>query len=134
MNPITKIGLMRHFPATRGPPARGMSTVADIQAWMREYDKSAGDPGTCRSRGHLLAAPLCKSTPSRALATAHSIYTGPIIKTDLLPEPVIQPFNTGLQVAKFFGWRWLLRLAWLTLALVPARGEAAVSRRHRGCR
>lgn len=113
MTPATKIGLMRHFPVTRGPPARGLTTVADIQAWMREYDKSQVIPAavdlgdTCWQRCYA-------STSSRALATAQSIYTGPIIKTDLLREPVIQPFNTGRLKLPFFGWRWLLRLAWLT--------------------
>jgi hypothetical protein len=90
-----------------------MSTAADMQAWMREYDTSQVIPapvdlgGTCWQRCYA-------STSSRALATAQSIYSGPIIKTDLLCEPVIQPFKTGRLKLPLFGWRWLLRLAWLT--------------------
>jgi broad specificity phosphatase PhoE len=113
MTGTTQIGLIRHFKVVRGPPPRGLSTVADLQAWMSEYDKSHIIPGPV-DLGDVAWEHCYASTSPRALETARAIYPGPIITSDLLREPVIQPFKTGGLRLPFVAWRWLLRLAWMT--------------------
>lgn len=88
-------------------------TAADVHTWRREYD-SSGVVVVPVDLGGVAWQHCYASTSSRALETARATYTGPITATPLLREPDIQPFNTGRLQLPYAGWRWLLRLAWMT--------------------
>lgn len=50
----------------------------------------------------------------RAVATASAIFNGPIEKTALLREPELAQFQTGALRLPVWGWRWILRLSWMS--------------------
>lgn len=114
MSPATKIGLIRHFEVARGMPGRGLMTAADVHAWMLDYEQSEVIPRTV-DLGDVAWARCYASTSPRALTTAQAVFTqGPIIARDELREPAIRPFETGRLKLPYGGWRWLLRLAWMS--------------------
>jgi broad specificity phosphatase PhoE len=108
-----KIGLIRHFEVVRGMPTRGLMTAADVHTWMREYDL-ADVIARSVDLGDVDWVRCYASTSARALKTANTIFNGPIVAKDQLLEPGIQQFDTGRLKLPYTGWRWLLRLAWMT--------------------
>ncbi|BBF94336.1 histidine phosphatase family protein [Blastochloris tepida] len=107
-----RLGLVRHFEVTHGPPA-GWVSVADIARWIEDYD--AADVRHKPVDLGPLPWPRCiSSTAPRALTTARALYQGDIETLPQLCEPKLNPFRTGELRLPFAGWRMLLRLAWMT--------------------
>jgi broad specificity phosphatase PhoE len=107
-----KIGLVRHFKVKSEQPARWI-TAQEIHQWLQDYDcaeieMSIGDLGS-----HSFSR-CFSSNCTRAVRTAEALYPGRIEQTQLLREPNIRCFQTGSLKLPYAGWRWVLRLAWLT--------------------
>jgi broad specificity phosphatase PhoE len=106
-----RIGLIRHFPVTLPFPS-GWITASDLQEWLKHYDRAAIDDGEF-SVGEIEWRICLSSDMQRARATAEAVFEGEIEHTPSLREPQIQPFNTGNLRLPFWGWRWMVRLAWM---------------------
>jgi broad specificity phosphatase PhoE len=116
-----RIGLIRHFEVVRGMPGPGLMTAAALQTWLADYDASDIRAKPVDLGG--LAWDRCLSSDSpRALRTATAIYDGPIVATPLLREPNLRPLRTGGLRLPYWGWRSILRLAWMTSH--PSQREA----------
>ncbi|MGE0024018.1 MAG: histidine phosphatase family protein [Hyphomicrobium sp.] len=114
MRSVTTIGLIRHFPVARGLPSRAsMMTAADVKSWYDEYERSDVIAKGVDLGGVDWRRCYASSSP-RAQQTAQAIFQGPIVELDQLREPNIRQFDTGALKLPFAGWRWLLRLAWMT--------------------
>jgi len=113
MKPVTTIGLIRHFEVARGLPERGLMTAADVKAWYQEYERSEVTAKEV-DLGGIDWRHCYSSSAARAHQTAKAIFPGPIVAMDQLREPDIRQFDTGALKLPFGGWRWLLRLAWMT--------------------
>jgi len=107
-----RIGLLRHFPVERNLP-QGWPTAAELQLWRESYDTSGTLVGKFDSGGVHWEACL-SSDLSRAMITARSVFNGNVESTPLLREAEFDPFQTGSVRLPVWGWRWLLRFAWMT--------------------
>lgn len=95
-------------------PARGLMTAGDVHAWMLEYEQSDVIPRYV-DLSEVAWTRCYASTSPRALKTARALFDqGAIVTKDELREPDIRQFGTGRLKLPYGGWRWLLRLAWLT--------------------
>jgi broad specificity phosphatase PhoE len=118
-----RIGLVRHFPVTEAWPS-GWLTSNDLQQWRRRYEVAEPIVGPIDVSG--VAWQRCFSSDlRRAHVTAQAAYAGNIITTPLLREAEFLLFATGSFRMPVWGWRTLLRLAWLTghKSQRPARDE-----------
>jgi broad specificity phosphatase PhoE len=107
-----RIGLVRHFPVTEAWPD-GWLTSDDLQQWRRRYD--AAEPIVESVDVGAVTWQRCFSSDlKRAHITAQAAYAGNIVTTPLLREAEFLPFATGSFRMPVWGWRTLLRLAWLT--------------------
>ncbi len=107
-----RIGLVRHFPVTEAWPG-GWLTSDDLQQWRHRYELAEPIIGPIDVRG--VAWQRCFSSDlKRACVTAQKAYAGTIVQTPLLREAEFLPFATGRLRMPVWGWRMLLRLAWLT--------------------
>ena len=113
MSSISHIGLIRHFEVVHGLPGSGLMTAADVHAWMEAYDVS-GFLARPVDLGGIPWSRCYSSTSPRALQTAQAVFDGDIVAMDALREPNIRQFDTGGLKLPYGGWRWLLRLAWMT--------------------
>ena len=106
------IGLLRHFPVERDLP-EGWSTAAQLQVWREGYDAAGTVVGKFDLGGVSWEACL-SSDLSRARVTANVVFPGEIEQTALLREAEFDTFQTGNLRLPVWGWRWLLRFAWMT--------------------
>jgi broad specificity phosphatase PhoE len=107
-----RIGLVRHFPVTEAWPS-GWVTSDDLQQWRKRYE--AAEPIVGPIDVSAVAWRRCYSSDlKRAYVTAQKAYAGTIVQTPLLREAEFLPFATGRLRLPVWGWRTLLRLAWLT--------------------
>lgn len=107
-----RIGLVRHFPVTEPWPT-GWLTANDLQEWRRRYESAEPLAGPIDVSGIAWQRCLC-SDLKRAVVTAQAAYAGEIVQTPLLEEAEFLPFALGRLRLPVWGWRTLLRLAWLT--------------------
>lgn len=107
-----RIGLIRHFPVNHPMPA-GWMTAAEIHAWRQRYDETEVTVVTVEL-GTTTWERCLSSDLERAYVTAKAVFAGEIERTPLLREPHLAEFRTGALRLPPSGWRWALRLAWLT--------------------
>lgn len=107
-----RIGLVRHFPVTEAWPS-GWLTSDDLQRWRGRYE--AAEPIVGPIDVSAVAWQRCFSSDlKRAYVTAQAAYAGTIVQSPLLREAEFLPFATGRMRLPVWGWRMLLRLAWMT--------------------
>ncbi len=118
-----RIGLVRHFPVQEPWPS-GWLTSEHLQRWRVRYDASEAIVRPLEVRA--IAWQRCFSSDlKRAYVTAQAAYSGAIVQTTLLREVETLPLATGRLRLPLWGWRWVIRLAWLTghKSQRPARDE-----------
>lgn len=103
------IGLVRHFRVDCN--TKTFMTSSDFNEWVEQYDNS----DTIENKielGDIKWDKCFSSDLSRAVKTAKSIFSGEIIKTDLLREVLIAPiFKTNMKLPYIF-WCVAGRVAW----------------------
>lgn len=107
-----RIGLFRHFPVEQRFPS-GWITAAELQQWRARYDLSGAQSGEFDLGGVNWQACISSDLP-RARITADTVFDGEVEYTALLREPQFDQFNTSNIKLPFSGWRWMMRLSWLT--------------------
>jgi broad specificity phosphatase PhoE len=107
-----RIGLIRHFPVKLPLPS-GWKTAAELQSWREQYDASPAILG--RADVSAIEWARCISSDlERAVATANSLFRGPVEQTPLLREPDSAQFGTGNLSLPVWIWVWIFRLSWAT--------------------
>ncbi|MES2571299.1 MAG: histidine phosphatase family protein [Verrucomicrobiota bacterium] len=107
-----RIGLIRHFEVTKPFPS-GWVTSQELLQWLEDYDQ-AEVIERALELGGIEWRRCFSSDMSRAYRTAKAAFPGPITQMPELREPRFTPFQTGNLRLPFQGWRWLLRLAWMS--------------------
>jgi broad specificity phosphatase PhoE len=107
-----RIGLVRHFPVTEAWPS-GWLTSDNLQQWRKRYEAADVIAGPI-DVGAVSWQRCYSSDLKRAYLTAQKAFIGTIVQTPLLREAEFLPFATGQMRLPVWGWRALLRLAWLT--------------------
>lgn len=103
------IGLVRHFKVNCY--AKMFMTSGDFKQWVKQYDNSDIIENKFEI-GNIIWHKCFSSDLSRATKTSKSIFTGEIIKTELLREVPIAPvFNTNIKLPYVF-WCISGRIAW----------------------
>jgi broad specificity phosphatase PhoE len=103
------IGLVRHFKVNCY--AKMFMTSGDFKQWVKRYDNSDIIENKFEI-GNVIWHKCFSSDLSRATKTSKSIFTGEIIKTQLLREVPIAPvFNTNIKLPYAF-WCISGRIAW----------------------
>ena len=104
-----KLGLVRHFKVITDEKA--LLSSSEFAKAMEKYDRAP-----IRGNGLKIDSSdwdVCySSTLPRAITTAESIFSGKIIKTDLLIEVPISPFTRKNIKLPSFIWHIGSRLAW----------------------
>ena len=86
----------------------------DLQTWRERYDRAETSAGEFDLGG--VAWQTCVSSDlPRARQTAKAVFDGAIRHTDLLREPLFNPFQTGRLRLPVWLWLWVLRwvLRWV---------------------
>lgn len=103
------IGLVRHFKVNCD--TKPFMTSYDFEEWVKQYDNS----DTIENKielGDIIWDKCVSSDLSRAVKTAKTIFSGEIIKTDLLREVLIAAiFKTNMKLPYIF-WCIAGRIAW----------------------
>ncbi|MGI6451906.1 MAG: histidine phosphatase family protein [Syntrophomonadaceae bacterium] len=108
-----RIGLVRHFPATRGFPHKlKLLTLGEFFQWLDEYEISDIEYGQVNLGGIKFRKCFSSDLP-RAVKTARLIYDGKIITMKALREFHPQLFIKRNLKLPFFLWIILARLSWL---------------------
>ncbi|MBZ9687372.1 phosphoglycerate mutase family protein [Clostridium estertheticum] len=103
------IGLVRHFKVNCY--TKMFMTSDDFKQWVKQYDNSDIIENKFEI-GNIIWHKCFSSDLSRATKTSKSIFTGEIIKTQLLREVPIAPiFNTNIKLPYVF-WCISGRIAW----------------------
>lgn len=91
----------------------GWITSRQLTQWREEYEGADISPCVVEL-GNIHWNKCLSSDLSRAFMTAKSVFSGPISTMPELREAQTNPFRTGQLKLPIGGWKWLLRLAWLT--------------------
>lgn len=104
-----KLGLVRHFKViTNEKTFLSSQEFADA---MEKYDVLPVNQNRLKINSRDWDVCYCSSLP-RAVQTAETIYSGKILKTDLLKEVPISPFTKRNIILPSFIWHIGARIAW----------------------
>jgi broad specificity phosphatase PhoE len=104
------IGLVRHFKVNCY--TNMFMTSSDFEQWVKQYNSSDITQNKFEI-GNIKWHKCFSSDLSRSIKTSKTIYTGDIIKTELLREVPISPiYKTNLKLPYVF-WCMSGRFAWL---------------------
>jgi broad specificity phosphatase PhoE len=104
-----KIGLVRHFKVITNEKTF-LNSVEFAEA-MKNYDSAPITSNRLAINSNDWEICYCSTLP-RAVATAEKIFSGKIIKTDLLKEVPISPFTKMNIKLPVFVWQIGARIAW----------------------
>jgi broad specificity phosphatase PhoE len=104
-----KLGLVRHFKVITDE--KYLLNSDEFARAMQNYDKAPVDNNGLIIRSEDWDVCYCSTLP-RAVVTAESIFSGKIIKTDLLIEVPISPFTRKNIKMPSFIWHIASRIAW----------------------
>ncbi len=106
-----KVGLVRHFKVLDSH--KYLLTSDDFDKWIKEYDKAKIEYKDVRGLNNDKWDICYTSNLYRAIKTADHVFTGKIIKTDLLKEVQIAPFTEHRIYLPHHLWLLLGRLLYL---------------------
>ncbi|SFC90417.1 histidine phosphatase family protein [Clostridium uliginosum] len=106
-----RIGLVRHFKVNCEKKA--FMTSKEFKDWETDYNNSEVTRNDVKLQG-IVWNKCYASTLSRAITTAQDVYSGDIVKSDLIREVPINPlFKSNLKLPYWF-WAVTARFAWYT--------------------
>lgn len=104
-----KLGLIRHFQVITNE--KTLLSSAEFTSAMKNYDSAPVLKNGLKINSNDWEICYCSTLP-RAITTAESIYSGQIIKTDLLKEVPISPFTKRNIKLPSAIWHIGARIAW----------------------